>query len=217
MVVHDIDGLVYTFKSGFTRADVFGYFSECHDKKSRDFDRIWLLTATIPPMRHSILLSAPALLLALVGCTPQGEVVSQTTCQAATARATYTWRVEYYTSRTAGGANSRRWEEFESAQLINRNRDKPAAAVTGPDDNGVWWPKIPPRPSPDEMDKRRQVGEMKDAPELLKTVDYRLECADGSLKTDAETYRKASNAFQKGQTIAATYTLGQILKANLPE
>ena len=54
----------------------------------------------------------------------------------ATARTIYTWQVEYYPVST----KTPRVESFAATFLINRDGIKPKNAVTGPDDQGLWWP-----------------------------------------------------------------------------
>lgn len=157
-----------------------------------------------------------ASLVLLAACTPKGELVSTTQCRSATALATYTWRVEYYVDRSNGGLKDTRLADFASTSLLNKNRQRPDAAVTGPDDQGVWWPALPPRPTVDEIDKGLEWNEKHDGPQLYRNVDYRLQCDDGNLKADAFTYRQAANRFREGGTVTATYSLGQILNANLP-
>ncbi len=173
----------------------------------------------LPPMPRTVCLSArhhrPTFLLAglaialLSSCTPSGDPIAQTTCTAAYAEALYTWRVNYWTSRTS--AAGQRWEEFSRIQLLTPNGVKPTGAVTGPDDNEVWYPKLPPRPTPDEMDARRRPGEMQDPPEMLTTVNYSLECVDGRLNTDRHVYRQVAKAIRSGATPAVNYTLGRAL------
>ncbi|OLP18523.1 hypothetical protein BST81_10290 [Leptolyngbya sp. 'hensonii'] len=153
----------------------------------------------------------------LVGCTPEGEVISETTCNAATAEAIYTWRVQYYTNPSRNNPNDYRWVEFSTTRLTNRNGEKPAAAVTGPDDNGVWWPALPARPLVDEVDDRRKFSERNDAPELLRTVNYRLDCAIGPLTTDPLTYRQTAKAFRGNQTVKASYSLGRVLNVSFSQ
>jgi hypothetical protein len=158
---------------------------------------------------------AVGVLIVAGSCTPSGEPIAQTICDAAIADATYTWRVNYYTDRT-GGANANRWEEFSSTNLTTRNGTRPTGAVTGPDDNNIWYPKLPPRPTPDEMDDRRQPGESQDPPEMLTEVKYTLQCADGNLKADRHLYRQTARAFRAGEKVAARYTLGRVLNASIP-
>ncbi len=61
-----------------------------------------------------------------------------------TALTTYTWQVEYANDLASG--KSPRFETFAETSLLNRNGLKPEGAVTGPDDRGLWWPALPPRP-----------------------------------------------------------------------
>jgi AMMECR1 domain-containing protein len=51
---------------------------------------------------------------------------------------------------------------------------KPAGAVVVPDDKGLWWPTVPPRPSVDEVEQRKKSQEEAGKPELIKDVQYKL-------------------------------------------
>lgn len=137
-------------------------------------------------IKAASLLTGIALGLILQGCD---TVETQT--YNATAQVTYTWQVEYIPITD----NRRsRLEQFASTSLMNVNGDRPAEAVTGPDDEGLWWPQLPPRPTVDELEARQQQGEEVGTPELLKSVDYAVTYAqDGqtrTLPTNASVYRQ---------------------------
>lgn len=150
--------------------------------------------------------------LSLSNCTPQNELISRTRCDTAIAEATQTWEVEYYISKTSGGLNSRRLESFASNRLRNLNGEQPAGAIPSPDANGVWWPALPPQPNADEVDARRRTGERNDPPALQRSVAYQLRCEDGTLLTDAPTYREAARAIRAGKTVQVSYSLNRVLK-----
>ena len=76
----------------------------------------------------------------MTGCT------NITTSQyEATALTSYTWQVKYANNLTT--EPSPRLEEFATTSLLNRNGLKPPGAFTGPDDRGLWWAALPPRPT----------------------------------------------------------------------
>jgi hypothetical protein len=114
----------------------------------------------------------------------------------ATALTTYTWQVEY--SLSPAGDKTPRRERFASTSLINRNGLKPPEAVLQ-DEQGLWWPALPPRPTVDEIEQRRQFpSERATPPELLKQVDYTLSYQTNqktvTLPTNDSVYRQALKA-----------------------
>ena len=56
--------------------------------------------------------------------------------------------------------------------MLNRNGLTLPGAVIGPDDRGLWWPTLPPRPSVDEVEQRKKSQEEAGKPELVKNVKY---------------------------------------------
>jgi hypothetical protein len=87
----------------------------------------------------------------------------------ATAATTLTWRVNYTNDPMKDKRG--RWEEFASTSLTNVNGEKPEDAFGQSDDRGLWWPKIPPKPSLDEIEERqKRPYEKPGKPELLRTV-----------------------------------------------
>ncbi len=141
--------------------------------------------------------------------------MSQTPCHEAIATATYTWEVAYFSDRFRNTPNRQRRETFATATVINRNGQKPAVNVIGPDDQGVWWPVLPPRPTADEVDARRQTLEMNDPPQIQKDVNYVLQCEDDRFLATAEVYRRVARALEAGQRVRASYSLGQLLQTEI--
>ena len=128
---------------------------------------------------HRILVGV-GLAIALAGCE------TLTTSQyEATARTTYTWQVEYSTN--PGRDQATRIEAFATTSLLNRNGNRPEGAVTGPDNRGVWWPALPPRPTVDEMEQRQRTYEKISTPQILKTVEYQITYQSGDRTTTAST------------------------------
>ncbi len=127
----------------------------------------------------------------LAGCT-----AITTNDYEATAKATYTWQVHYSTSPSR---RQERIETFAANSLINRNGQKPAGAVIGPDDRELWWPAMPPRPTLDEIEQRQKPGEMASQPELLQTVDYQMTYRTGNqtttLPTNYQVYRQVAKVY----------------------
>ncbi|WP_242024566.1 hypothetical protein [Trichocoleus sp. FACHB-591] len=121
-----------------------------------------------------------SLAIALVGC----ETLT-TNQYEATARTIYTWQVEYSTN--PGRDQATRTEAFATTSLLNRNGNRPEGAVTGPDDRGLWWPALPPRPTVDEMERRQRTYEKISTPQILKTVEYKITYQSGDRSTTAST------------------------------
>lgn len=114
----------------------------------------------------------------------------------ATALTKYTWQVKY--ANDLVNETSPRFETFATTSLLNRNGLKPQGAVTGPDDKGLWWAALPPRPTVDEVEERKQ-GQEASPPELLKSVEYQLTYEVGeqqrTLPTNYDVYRQVVKAF----------------------
>jgi len=158
-----------------------------------------------PARPRSILsvLAASTLLFTITGCN---NILTDR--YEATATVTYTWQVNYST-------NSRdrefpRRETFASTSLVNRNGQKPEGAVTGPDDRGLWWPALPPRPTVDYIEQRQEYDEDPSSPELLKDVKYHLSYQVGTqtrnLPTNYQVYREVAKAYPEG--IPLKFVLG---------
>ncbi|MGH8002184.1 MAG: hypothetical protein ACREPR_22840 [Brasilonema sp.] len=114
----------------------------------------------------------------------------------ATALTRYTWQVKYADDLT--NEQVPRFETFATTSLLNRNGLKPEGAVTGPDDKGLWWSVLPPRPSVDEIEQRKKSQEA-GSPELLKSVKYELKYRLGEeqriLPTNYQVYREVVKAY----------------------
>lgn len=117
----------------------------------------------------------------------------------AAAIVTYTWLVDY--TSTTGGASERppRIEEFKAVSLVNQDGQRPDDAVTGPDDKGLWWPALPPRPTLEEMESRQQRQETAGTPRLNRTVQYTLtfdkQGQRVTLPTNDAVYRQVSKLY----------------------
>lgn len=126
----------------------------------------------------------------------------------ATARTTYTWQVKYAINPSSDKLP--RFETFASTSLLNLNGLKPEQAVTGPDDRGLWWPALPPRPNVDEVEQRKRSYEKGSTPELLKSVEYQISFGLGderrTLPTNYQVYRQVVKAYP--QKLPLQLTLG---------
>jgi hypothetical protein len=152
------------------------------------------------PIRHAIIALA-SLSLGLTSCD------ERTTSQyESTATVTYTWQVEY--SRNQDKTNQIRREKFASTFLVNKNGERPGEAVTGPDDKGLWYPALPPRPTVDELEARHKPQEQMSQPELLKDVDYTItyesEGQTINASTNYDVYRTVVKALPNQQTLELT-------------
>jgi len=124
----------------------------------------------------------------------------------ATALTSYTWQVKY-----ANNLNSEpqpRIETFVTTSMLNRNGVKPPGAVVGPDDQGLWWPTLPPRPSVDEVEQRKKSQEESGKTELVKDVKYKFTYgvgnAQNTLPTNYEVYRQVVKAYPTRQALQLT-------------
>ncbi|MEA5595778.1 hypothetical protein VB797_15630 [Rivularia sp. UHCC 0363] len=152
------------------------------------------------PILFSLLISA-----AIAGCS------NVTTSQyEATALTTYTWQVKYANNLTT--EPSPRREEFATTSLLNRNGLKPSGAVTGPDDRGLWWAALPPRPTVDEVEQRKGSQQEASKPELLKSVKYEFIYSDGTqqrtLPTNYDVYRQVVKAYPERSPLELTLGVG---------
>ena len=137
----------------------------------------------------------------------------------ATALTTLTWQVQYSINPVTD--NQPRFEEFASNSLLNRNGEKPKDAVIGPDDKGLWWPKLPPRPTIDEVEQRQKSGEEASKPELLRTVKYEMTYQHNgqkvTLPTNYDVYRQVVRAYPSRKPLQLTLGVnnGSVTKAEL--
>jgi hypothetical protein len=132
-----------------------------------------------------------------------------TTQYEATALTSYTWQVKYADDLT--NAKLPRFETFATTSLLNRNGLKPSGAVTGPDDQGLWWAALPPRPTVDEVEQRSD-GKQASPPELLKSVKYEFQYSEGTqqrtLPTNYEVYRQVVKAYPSRTPLELTLGVG---------
>ncbi|NJM73273.1 MAG: hypothetical protein HC862_25830 [Scytonema sp. RU_4_4] len=126
----------------------------------------------------------------------------------ATALTSYTWQVKYADDLT--NEKIPRFETFATTSLLNRNGLKPEGAVTGPDDKGLWWSALPPRPSVDDIEQRKKSQEA-GSPELLKSVKYELKYRVGEeqriLPTNYQVYRQVVKAYPSRAPLQLTLGL----------
>lgn len=124
----------------------------------------------------------------------------------ARALTTMTWQVNY----TGSPLHSKRgrFEEFSTSSLVNSNGQKPADAVIGPDDKGLWWSTLPPKPSLDEIEQRQKKPEKAGKPELLRTVTYEITYQNSgqtlTLPTNYEVYRQVVKAYPESKSLRLT-------------
>ncbi|MGF1478841.1 MAG: hypothetical protein ACFB4I_05055 [Cyanophyceae cyanobacterium] len=136
----------------------------------------------------------------------------------ATVETTLTWQVKYYQDRD----RIPRLETFTSNTLISRNGLKSPEAVVGPDEKGLWWPAVPPRPTPEQIEQRQEPGEEIDRPELRRTADYRISYRQGdqqvTFPTNYEVYRQVARAYPERQPLQLTMGINErsVTKAEVP-
>ncbi|MEA5583730.1 hypothetical protein VB620_20605 [Nodularia harveyana UHCC-0300] len=139
----------------------------------------------------------PSLITALTALTLTSCSTVTAEQYEATALTSYTWQVKYANNLT--NAPQPRVETFANVSVLNQNGLKPSAAVVGPDDRGLWWPTVPPKPSIDEVEKRKKPQEEASQPELLKDVKYQLTYTVGeeqrTLPTNYDVYRQVVKAY----------------------
>jgi hypothetical protein len=124
----------------------------------------------------------------------------------ATALTSYTWQIKYANDLTS--EPQPRIETFAITSMLNRNGLKPPGAVVGPDDRGLWWPTLPPRPSVDEVEQRKRPQEELGKPELIKDIKYKLTYRVGNtqktLPTNYEVYRQVVKAYPQKTPLELT-------------
>lgn len=152
--------------------------------------------------------------LATVGLTLAIAINSCGTSESAggqyetTAKATYTWRVRYTNAPTDDKRGH--YQEFESTSLITRNGIKPEGGVMKDNDKDVWWPKLPPKPSVDEIESgKKSPSEKIGKLELGQSIEYRVKFdKDGeqlNLPTNYSVYRQVSQSYPD---IPLNFTMG---------
>jgi hypothetical protein len=126
----------------------------------------------------------------------------------ATAKTTYTWLVNYANDPLEDKRG--RYQEFESTSLMNVNGAKPEGAVSQDDNTGLWWPKLPPKPSVDEIEAgKKSPAEKIGKLELDRKEEFRVKFnKDGerlNLPTNYKVYRQVAKNYPD---IPLTFTLG---------
>ncbi|MBG1258249.1 hypothetical protein F8S20_03320 [Nostoc sp. BAE] len=124
----------------------------------------------------------------------------------ATALTSYSWQVKYANDLTS--QPQPRIETFANTSILNRNGLKPLGAVVGPDDRGLWWPTLPPRPSVEQVEQRIKIQEEAGKPELVKNVKYKLTYgvgnAQNTLPTNYDVYRQVAKAYPQKTPLELT-------------
>ena len=149
----------------------------------RKFNRICLATAGL------------SLAIAINSCGTSESGAGQ---YEATAKATYTWRVRYSNAPTDDKRGH--YKEFESTSLTTVNGQEPEGAVRKENEKDVWWPKLPPKPSVDEIESgKKSPGEKIGKLELGQNIEYRVKFdKDGerlNLPTNYSVYRQVSQSY----------------------
>ncbi|MDJ0648986.1 MAG: hypothetical protein QNJ60_09785 [Xenococcaceae cyanobacterium MO_188.B19] len=126
----------------------------------------------------------------------------------ATAETILTWQANYTNDPMEDKRG--RIEEFASVSLTNYNGQKPEGAVYQ-DDKGLWWAKVPPKPTLDEIEVRKKRNyEQPSKPELLKQVKYHITYQQNgqtiTLPTNYSVYRQVVKAYP--QKIPLRLTMG---------
>ncbi len=138
----------------------------------------------------------------------------------ATATTEYVWKVEYVGESDRPLDTRVQLFEETATSLENVNGQMPGAAVTGPDDKGLWWPALPPRPTVDELEARQQRRERIGTPEILKRVDYTItywnDGGQQTVPTNYSVYRQVVKATETGRPLELTVAAnGSVTKAEM--
>ena len=163
-------------------------------------------------VRRSVGLLVGFALLGLSGCE-----TTTTNQYEATVQTTLTWQVKYY--ENAKDDTTPRVEKFASTSLVSQNGVKSEAAVVGPDEKGLWWPALPPRPTIEQIEDRKKVGEVFEEPDLLRTAEYQISYVQGSqemtLPTNYQVYRQVARAYPQQKPLKLTFGVnnGSVEKA----
>lgn len=148
----------------------------------------------------------PSLMTAITALTLTSCSTATTEEYEATALTSYTWQVKYANNLTS--EPQPRIETFAKTSVLNQNGVKPLGTVIGPDDQGLWWPTLPPKPSVDEVEQRKKSQEEAGKPELLKDVEYKLTYGVGNanktLPTNYDVYRQVVKAYPTRQALQLT-------------
>lgn len=165
-------------------------------------------------MNVAPLFAQPLVKQAMIAFTTASLVVSLASCATvtttdyeATAQVTYIWQVSYASNPDKPARNRR--EQFASVSLLNRNGERPIDAVSGPDDQGLWWPALPPRPTVDDIEERqRSSQEIVSTPQLIKRVEYEITYTDNgrevTLPTNDSVYRQVVRSYRDQRPLELT-------------
>jgi hypothetical protein len=147
-----------------------------------------------------------SIMAALTALTLNSCSTATTEQYEATALTSYTWQIKYANDLTS--EPQPRIETFAITSMLNRNGLKPPGAVVDPDDRGLWWPTLPPRPSVDEVEQRKRPQEELGKPELIKDIKYKLTYRVGNtqktLPTNYEVYRQVVKAYPQKTPLQLT-------------
>lgn len=161
-----------------------------------------LKLGTVMPVVSALIVS-----VGTASCT-QVDTSNSTTDFQATAATTYTWQVEYVPRESRDRPNDRRLEQFESTTVVSTNGIRPDAAGSGPDEKGLWWPVLPPKPTVDDIEDRRRQGETPRPPEIIKSEVYKFTFdhagEEKTLPTGYNVYREAVKAYEKERSLQLT-------------
>ncbi len=148
----------------------------------------------------------PSIITALTALTLTSCSTTTAEQYEATALTSYTWQVKYANNLTS--QPQPRIEIFANTSVLNRNGLKPPGAVVGPDDRGLWWPSLPPRPSVEQVEQRIKIQEEAGKPELVKNVKYKLTYgvgnAQNTLPTNYDVYRQVAKAYPQKTPLELT-------------
>jgi hypothetical protein len=148
----------------------------------------------------------PSIITALTALTLTSCSTTTAEQYEATALTSYSWQVKYANNLTSEPRP--RIETFATTSVLNRNGVKPSGEIIGPDDRGLWWPTLPPRPSVDEVEQRKRPQEEIGKPELVKDVKYKLTYGVGNsqqtLPTNYDVYRQVVKAYPQKTPLELT-------------
>lgn len=139
--------------------------------------------------------------LAIAGCS---DLVTDD--YEAMAVTTYTWRAEYSPRGvTPDRPREGRIETFETNSLVNMNGEPTVEATGERDENGIWWPALPPKPTVEDLEARQKEGEVFSEPLIDKSVEYSLTFDNAgetvTLPTDYSVYRQAVQAYERDRPL----------------
>lgn len=127
----------------------------------------------------------------------------------ATAITIYTWRAEYRPQNvTQDRPNEGRFETFDSSYRVNINGQPAVQGFGEADEQGLWWPALPPKPTVDDLEARQKKREIFEAPQIDKTVNYTLSFEQAgeivTLRTEYGVYREAVRAHDDERSLKLT-------------